>query len=99
MAAPATTARQTPAGIHLDDGFSTKIAFAANPTISFWEKAVKPPGLDGSAPIDTTTMHNTAYRTMAPRSLKTATESSTSVAYDPNVYNQIIALINVRGSI
>lgn len=99
MSAPATTARQTPAGIKLDDGYQTKIAFAADPDVSFWEKTVKPPGLDGGSPIDTTTMHNTTWRTMAARALITLTESTVNAAYDPNVYNNILALINVEGAI
>lgn len=92
-----TTARQTPGGTKLDDGFSTKIAFAADPDVSFWEKSVKPPGIDGGDAIDTTTMHNTTWRTFAARALRTLTESSITVAYDPKVYDQIVALINVNG--
>ncbi len=99
MAAPALSARSTPSGILLPDGYQTLISFAANTSVSFWEKTVKPPGLDGGDAIAQTTMHNTAYRTMAPRALKTLTESTCVCAYDPNVYNQIIALINVRTSI
>jgi hypothetical protein len=94
-----TTARTTPHGIKMDDGFSTKIAFAADPDISFWEKTVTPPGIDGGDAIETTTMHNTTWRSMAARALKTLTESSITVAWDPQVYDQIVALINVEGLI
>ena len=80
MAAPAITARTTPAGIMLKDGYSTKIAFAADPDVSFWEKTVKPPGIDGGDGIEQTTMHNSAYRTMRSRSLKTLTEASGKAA-------------------
>lgn len=99
MGVPATTPRTAPVGLKLDDGFSTLIAFEADPDVSFWEKTVKPPGVDGGDAIDTTTMHNTDYRTMAARALKTLTESSSTVAYDPRVYDQIMDLINVEGSI
>lgn len=99
MSAPATTTRQTPAGLRLTDGFPTKIAFAADPDVSFWEMTVKPPGIDGGDAVNTTTMHNTDWRTMAPRQLKTLTDSSTTVAYDPNIYNNILALINVVTSV
>lgn len=100
MAAPADTTRGTPTGLRLDDGYSTKLAFARDPTICFWEKTVKPPGVDGGDAIDTTTMHNTTYRTMAARALITLTESSLTVAYDPNVYNTIITnLLNQEGAI
>src|SRR5262245_6136219 len=99
MAAPTTTARSTPAGIKLKDGYSTKIAFAADPDVSFWEMTVKPPGLDGGDAIDQTTMHNDDYRTMRSRSLKTLTAVSGKAAYDPNVVNNVLALINVETDI
>lgn len=100
MANPVTTARQTPAGIMLDDGYSTKIAFARQPNISLWEKTVGAPGMDGGDPIDTTTMHNVTWRVMRARSLKTLTEFTFTAAYDPNVYNTILnTLINQEGSI
>lgn len=99
MAAPVATVRSSPSGIKLKDGFSTKITFATDDNIEFWEKSVKPPGIDGGDSIPQTTMHNTAWRTMAPRQLKTLTESSTTVAYDPVLYTSILALINVETTI
>lgn len=99
MAAPTPTARQTPAGIRLTDGFSTKVTFAADPDVSLWERTVKPPGVDGGDAIETSTMHQTAWRTMAARALKTLTESTFTAAYDPNCYNQLISLINVETTI
>lgn len=92
-----TTARTTPAGTHLDDGFSTKIAFAADADVSFWEKTVKPLGFDGGDFIDTTTMFNATWRTKAPRSLITGTVVTGTAAYDPIVLDQIVALLNVNG--
>ncbi len=97
--APPTTARQTPSGIKMDDGFSTKIAFAADPDISFWEKTVQPPGIDGGDAVETSTMHNEEWRTMSPRQLKTLTDSSVTAAYDPNLYNSILNLINVETAV
>lgn len=88
------TNRQPPAGVKPEDGFSTKYAFENDPDIAFWEKTVKPPGLDGGEAIDTTTMHNVQVRTFAPRSLVTLTPMTSRVTYDPRVYPQIIALIN-----
>ena len=88
MAAPATDiAVHDPDGIHLDDGYQTLISFAVNPQASFWEKSVKPPGMDGGDPIDTTTMHNQTWRTMAPRQLVSMTELNLTVAYDPVLYD------------
>lgn len=92
--APTPTARQTPAGIKLDDGYQTLVTFAAVPTISFWEKTVTPPGLDGGDGIDTTTMWNSDWRTKSPRSLVTMTDFTMTAAYDPNLYNSILSLLN-----
>ena len=99
MAAPATTARVDPVGIKVDDGYQTLIAFEADPDISFWEKTVQPPGMDGEDKINTTTMHNVTWRTFASRALVSLTEASLTVAYDPDAYNQILAILNVEGSI
>jgi hypothetical protein len=83
----------------MPDGFSTKIAFALNPTISFWEKTVKPPGIDGGEQIETTTMHNVTWRTYTARRLKTLTESSSKAAWDTILYNDILSLVNDPGGI
>jgi hypothetical protein len=95
MAAPTPTARGTPSGIRLRDGFSTKVTFATDSTIELWEVEVTPPGLDGGDPIDTTTMFNTSKRTMGHRQLRTLTEFEFQAAYDPACYDALDALINV----
>jgi hypothetical protein len=79
----------------MPDGWQTLITFSTNTTFSVWEKAVKPPGLDGKEPIDTTTMHNKVWRTFDARHLKTLTEATAVCAYDPDIYNIIPTLINV----
>lgn len=99
MADPAVTARTTPGGIMLEDGFSTKIAFSLDPDISLWEKTVTPPGYDGGEPIDITTMHNTAFKTKAARQLIDVTGGEFTAGYDPAVYTQIQAIINKPGAI
>jgi len=99
MAAPSTTVRQTPAGARLTDGFPTKIAFSRDPDISFWETEVTPPGIDGGDAVETSTMFNTDWRTMAPRRLKTLTDATITAAYDPNVFNQLVELCNEEGSV
>ncbi len=99
MAAPATTSRSTPLGIPLKDGYSTKIAFAIDPDISFWEKTVTPPGMDGGDEIEFTTMHNSTYRTFQPRALVTLTECSVTCLYDPDAYDEILNMMNVPNSI
>lgn len=91
-----TTARQTPVGVKLGDGYRSLIAFEADPDVSFWEKTVRPPGYDGGDAVDNTTMHNNTVRTKAPRALIDTTDGATRVAYDPRVIDQILALINVE---
>lgn len=93
------TLRSTPVGRRMEDGFSTKIAHASDPDISFWEKTVQPPGVEGGDAIELTDMHNTAWRTFAARSLLTLTPIAVTVHWDPKVYSQIIALANVEGLI
>lgn len=99
MAAPAATTRQTPTGIKLKDGHSTKITLKRYPAISFWEKAVTPPGIDGGEAVDQTTMHNNDWRTRLPRELKTLTDITVRAAYDPVVYDQIEEAININDEI
>jgi hypothetical protein len=100
MAAPATTARGTPAGIKLKEGQGNSIAFSRRPTVSFWEVTIKPSGIDGGDGVEQTTQLNVAWHTMAPRILKTLTPCTVNAAYDPNVYNDILTyLVNQEGSV
>jgi len=96
---PPHTVRGVPAGIHLEDGFSSKFAFAVNPTVSLWEIETKPPGVDGGDAIDITTHHNVALRTRAPRQLKSLTETTHKCAYDPQVITQLLSIVNKPGGI
>ena len=80
----------------IDDGFATLIEFAEDSDVLMWEKEVTPPGVDGGGEIDTTTMRNTTWRTKWPKQLISLTESSLTVAYDPSVFDEIVAMINVN---
>lgn len=80
----------------MDDGFSTTISFSADSDVQLWEKEVTPPGVSGGGPIETSTMLNTAWRTMWPKALKSLTESSLVAAYDPAVYDEIVAMVGVN---
>ena len=82
----------------LRDGFPTTITISGAGT-TFWEKTVQPPGIDGGAAIDITTMRNTSLRTKWPRKLYELSPVELSVAYDPTVYDTIKAAINVNGAI
>ena len=99
MTAPAATSRTTPGGIPLFDGFSTKITLASDPDISFWEKNVQPPALDGGDAIDITTMHNVLWRTKNPRVLIDMGDIQATAAYDPACYTQIQSVLNVSTTI
>lgn len=101
MAVPDHVTRVDPteSGIKLPDGYQTTIAFQHDAGIELWEKTVQPPGLDGGDPIDQTTMFNLVFRTTAPRSLITLTEASKVCAYDPDVYDQIQAILNLNGGV
>jgi len=78
----------------MKDGYQCLITFALEAAVKMWEKTAKPPGISGGGAIDITTMHNTAVRTNSPKSLYTVSESTLSVAWDPALYLQIIAMIN-----
>lgn len=82
----------------LRDGYPTIINLSGA-GVTFWEKSVQPVGLDGGEPIDTTTMRNTTVRTKAPRHLYDVTPIDVNAAYDPTVYDTIMAQINLNQSI
>lgn len=99
MAAPSPTVRVSPSGIKLRDGFSSLVTFATDADISLWEMEVTPPGVDGGPAIPQTTMHNDDFETFAAQQLKTMTESGFKFAYDPAVYDELFALVNVPTTI
>lgn len=83
----------------MDNGHQTLIEFSENANIKLWEKEVTPPGIDGGGAIETTTMRNDEWRTNAPKTLKTLTESTLTCAYDNAVYPEIVAMVNVNQEI
>lgn len=95
MANPAPQLRNAPTGIHLFDGFTTKIAMQLAPAVDLWEKSVTPNGVDGGDPVDQTTMWNQAWRTQTPRKLKSLMDCTAVCAYDPIVYQTMISIINI----
>lgn len=104
MANPANTTRSAPgpaaSAKRLEDGHPSKIAFARDTDVRFWEVEGNPPGLENGDPIDITTMHNTVWKTKAAQSLIEMTPSTWKVAYDPGVISEIRNnLIGQEGSI
>ena len=80
----------------LTDGYQTKITIGA---ITFYEKKVTPPGIDGGGEVDTTTMRSTTWRSRQPKALSTLTNCKATAAYDPSQYAAILALVHVIGTV
>lgn len=84
----------------IDDGYRTLIEFSEVDITFAWEKSITPPGIDGGGSIDITTMRNgdgtTGWRTFAPKALKTLTESTATVTYDPEMYDQCLGNLQVN---
>lgn len=99
MAPPTVTPPGTPVGYKLGDGWRTLFTFQNKPSIQLWEVAVKPGGFDGGEKIDTTTMHNNKWRTMAPRHLFTLTDVTATCAYDPDMIPDLLSQLNLQQSI
>ena len=85
----------------MEDGYQTTIAFTSSLlssasvlTLVMQEKEVTIPGVDGGEAIDVTTMRNSTWRTFAARSLKTLLAGGISVAWDPALYDEMVAMIN-----
>ncbi len=86
------------------DGYQTLIGFSESSSgvvmsTLMEEMTTTPPGIDGGGTIDTTSMRNVDWRTFAEKSLKTLMESSVAVKYDPAIYDEIIATVNVNQAI
>lgn len=77
-----------------DGGPGCHITVAGLTTISFWEMEVQPPGISGGDPIEIVTQHSVAWRRKAPRSLKTLEPFDVTAGYDPNIFSQLLAIIN-----
>lgn len=100
MASPTTQTRSTPGGIPLKDGYQTLIAFSLDTDVSFWEKTIKPPAVDGGEPIEITSMHNTTWITKIAQALAELQDVTLTASYDPSMYTQILSLVNKKeGSI
>jgi hypothetical protein len=99
MASPSLVTRTTPTGWKMPDGFKTLIGIGPDPGMAVWEKTVKPPPIDGGDGIDTTTMHNIAWRTKDAKHLKTLAPFAVKCAYDPDVVADLILYVNQNTNI
>ncbi len=80
----------------MDDGFSTIITLANLPSVKLYEKDVTPPPITGGGPIETTTMRNTGWRTMAPKNLKSLGPVNATVAYATEAIEDIMDQLQVN---
>lgn len=99
MAAPSTTARTTPDGAMLPNGYQALVAFDADPDFNLWEKEVTPPSLDGGDPVDTQTQHDVQFSTQRPRALTKIDGGQFTAGYDPLVLVDSGAMLNLEQSI
>ncbi len=88
----------------INDGHPTTVEFSSGVSgIVFselmFEKEVTPPGVSAGGANDTSTMRNAVWRTMQPKSLKTLSPMSFTAAYDPAVFDEIVAMAGVNQSI
>ncbi len=89
-----------PQGV-LTDGFPTLFGFGSGPEdpfdetmgITMCEKRLKPFGMDGGGPNDTTCMRNTRWRTRQGKKLLTLTEMSITVSYNPVVFEDMVDVL------
>lgn len=98
-AAPVALARSTPAGRMLNTGYQTLVTIKSDPNIEFSEIGVTPPSIMGDDEVETTTQHNTTWRTFAPRTLMTLGEFQVRARYDPVIYSSIPVVVNLNTTI
>lgn len=94
MAAPVAANRVTPTARQMPDGFGTLVVITLDTNIELYEKSVTPPGIQGDAPVETTSNLNIQWRTKSPRTLMMMTDLVMSCGYDPKVWNSIQAIVN-----
>ena len=80
----------------LQDGFSTLIGFANDPTIKLKEMQVTPPGVSAGKAIDLTSMRNTTLRTASAARLKTLTNGKINCQYDPKMLQDCLSMVGVN---
>lgn len=87
-------------GAQMPDGFSSKIVFTLYPNIPMWELTPKFGGIDGGAPIKTSSMRNTLWHTAAARTLLQAEDTEVEVSFQPDLWNKaVLHLLNKNGVI
>jgi len=85
----------------MGDGYQTTIDFSSSEMTSdafilllMEEKEVTVPGISGGGANDASTMRNATWRTMSPKSLRTLTPMTVTIAWDSALYDEIVNMIN-----
>ena len=81
----------------IDDGLGASISFggaSSGVTLLVYEKEITPPGVSGGGANETSTLRNSTWRTNSPKGLISLSEASFQCAYDPECYDEIIAMLN-----
>ena len=85
----------------MGDGYQTTIDFSSSEMTSdalvlalMEEKEITVPGISGGGANDASTMRNETWRTMSPKSLRTLTPMTAVVAWDPALYDEMVAMLN-----
>ena len=78
----------------LRDGHSTRITFPSATGAELYETEIAPPGWSGGGANDTTSMHNTGWRTRQPKKLKTATDITGTAQFATSICTTLNTLIN-----
>lgn len=99
MTAPSATARVAPTGSALENGFVSKVTFAADTDVDIWEIEVKPGKIELGDKIEQSTMFNTNRGTFAAPALYDTEDGQMLVAYDPANLTQIQALLGTHTTI
>jgi hypothetical protein len=110
MAAPAVTARATPAGRPLERGFKPWFSFGLLPTLGIWQFSITPGKMSGGPPIITSTFFNNYVHTKVPQVLVDLGPFTVRGKYDPDIFkndgtftpsasNQFRSLINRIGAV
>lgn len=93
MASPSATARTTPTGIKLKEGYQVLHTFANAAGLVIYEEVVGLPSVDGGEPIEFDDQFM-AWEVVRPRGKKKQMPYTIKGGYDPDLYNTILSIIN-----
>ena len=96
MAAPTPTARVTPTGRKLKNGYRSTWTFSLDTDAALFEISITLGGGDAGDPIDQTTMWNTDYMTAAPQELIETGPTNITGAFDPDFITSLNSMIGVE---